>query len=719
MIKTEKPKGQGVPIRKPVQDTPIFSERKCFSAEHKAWRRRMLRWIRERTDLFPDAVKEKKNANLREHLDESVINIWLVARILSIAQGDPDLGRNSEAIDGFIYVLLAQKVDDCTSQKVLAALRCRFETWDQFLRVESEEIEFFVSTVVSGPRKAAFVRSTLENVRRQLELLSFEAAPTQSDSEIDRSLGLNSGLTNQNNAEFVRKILGISDFVSNADAIRVLERLEPYSYFGFNLRGVSLREKKILFSDAIPPHLRYSLRVNLAIHGREICKVSKPKCDRCPVNNFCAYFRTVTSTAFMVSRKPTVIDLFCGAGGLSAGFREAGFRTILAVDQDPASIRTFRINHPEVPDNRVICADLRDLRKSEFAGVKSLLASETVDVLVGGPPCQGFSRAGWRSRGTGHRYEGTDDDRNHLYQELVSLLRIMQPKVVLMENVPGIGEVRFGDGTSFQDLARKAMQDFGYKTAIWTLNSAWYGVPQNRIRRVIIGSNLGVPPDRPESEYRIVTDSSDQESLEPAITLLEAIGDLPELAINDGSWVSRYPTSFANMPARFLQRYAVLHPQGLLFSHVTRFQNKKDLERFDTLSPGETYMDLIERRPDLKNYRTDAFDDKYYRLLPDAPCRTIVAHLRRDGNSFVHPSQLRSLSVREAARIQSFPDNFIFTGSRGSQFEQIGNAVPPLMARAMARTILLHLQKHGIHSMNGQPVNKRGASPFLQGWCKK
>jgi DNA (cytosine-5)-methyltransferase 1 len=151
----------------------------------------------------------------------------------------------------------------------------------------------------------------------------------------------------------------------------------------------------------------------------------------------------------------------------------------------------------------------------------------------------------------------------------------------------------------------------------------------------------------------------------------------------------------------------VLDPHGFIFSHVSRFQNDTDLERFRTLRPGETYMDLLEKRPDLENYRTDGFDDKYYRLRGDQPCRTIVAHLRKDGNSFIHPTQVRSLSVREAARVQSFSDSYIFTGSRGDQFEQIGNAVPPLLAEAVARELLVHIFRHGAARLRSKAVGPR------------
>ena len=133
---------------------------------------------------------------------------------------------------------------------------------------------------------------------------------------------------------------------------------------------------------------------------------------------------------------------------------------------------------------------------------------------------------------------------------------------------------------------------------------------------------------------------------------------------------------------------------AILYNHVARYQNSRDLELFELLQPGEDGRDVLEKheRPDLMRYRKDVFHDKYFRLRPDEPCRTIVAHLCKDGNSFIHPVQTRSISVREAAALQSFPDDYVFTGSRGDQFRQIGNAVPPLVAEGIAHAIIRCLE---------------------------
>lgn len=485
--------------------------------------------------------------------------------------------------------------------------------------------------------------------------------------------------------------------------LRVLQRLGLFTSLGFELARLATEKQQEVLSMLLPPETKPIVAAGLKLHAQQFCHLDKPLCQQCPINRFCTHFRKEEVAQAKTSGKPTIVDLFCGAGGLSDGFRRAGFRTILAIDHNPKALRTFKLNHPEVDPLAVVCQDLRDFTK-DAQRIKELLNGQEVDVLVGGPPCQGFSRIGWRARGTTRTFAPSEDQRNHLYQEVITLLRLVKPKVVLMENVPGIGEVRFPDGASFQSVVEKAMQQEGYTPTTWTLNAAQYGVPQMRVRRVIIGTRLNsssgavaAPPPQYRAisrQYRhtCVVEQELFESLEDPITLFEAIGDLPPLGVDDGHWIDHHAPTQDALSSRYLQRYPSRHPLGLLFSHKTRYQNPSDLERFGCLRPGETYMDLIAQRPELQNYRTDAFDDKYYRLRPDKPSRTIVAHLRKDGNSFVHPTQVRSLSVREAARLQSFDDAYIFTGSRGDQFEQIGNAVPPLMAQAMAEAILKHLR---------------------------
>lgn len=667
----------------------------------------MLGHVLSNRELFPAVQDGESPSEVRDRIDSELEHIHLLARMLSLVHGDPELGNMKDPLDELVYIMLSRKTREGAYQDAFAALKQRFPTWNEARVASFAEVERLVRPSGLSEKKARALLQSLEIIGTRFGACTLEPLRRWRDAEVLAFLLALPEVSLKTAYCVMMYSLGRKVFPVDAHVGRVLERIGIYTGLGFSLEGTGHKEKQELLRYVIRPELRHPLHVNLVAHGREFCTARNPRCDVCPVSKLCTAYRRRAASEADASAKPTLVDLFCGAGGLSDGFRRAGFRTVLAIDSNPTAIQTYRLNHPEVRPDRVICGDLRDFRNAEFDLIRKKLAGQQVDVLVGGPPCQGFSRVGWRSRGNSkRRYRATRDARNHLYRELVELLRVVHPRVVLMENVPGMGEVKFQDGTTFRDLARQALEDAGYRTEVWILNAAWYGVPQQRIRQMIVGSRVGPAPERPPPEFRTPTDGPDHPATVPAMTLWEAIGDLPRLRTDDGEWVIRREVSVA-IASRYLDRHGVTDPHGFIFSHVTRFQNETDLERFRTLRQGETYMDLLEKRPDLENYRTDAFDDKYFRLRADIPCRTIVAHLRKDGNSFVHPTQVRSLSVREAARVQSFSDSYVFTGSRGDQFEQIGNAVPPLLAEAMGRELMAHLFKRGARGKGKRDHHRR------------
>lgn len=680
-----------------VPDTEFFAQRKNFTTAHKAWRKWALLHIQQNPLLFPLAPVQKDAATLRDQIDEEASRLGALARILSVLYGDPGWANPADPVDNIVYIILGRSTPIETARTAFDRLKQDFASWDDLLPIAIPDLAARIRNTGLATLKATSIIHSLQIIRDRFGAISLDRMNSWSDEEVADFL-TNLPEVGPKSAYCVMMYsLGRDVFPVDTHVARVLERVGLFGSLGFSLAGLHRKEIQKRLAQLIPPDLRYSLHVNLIAHGRKFCTSSDPNCEFCPINRFCQHFRSLKVEEAIKSGKPTIVDLFCGAGGLSEGFRQAGFRTVLAIDHDPSAIRTFRLNHPEIPDDRVVCQDLRDFtRDSERIG--RLLEGQEVDVLVGGPPCQGFSRIGWRARGATRKHQPSEDDRNHLYEEVITLLKIVRPRVVVMENVPGIGEVCFPDGFTFQTVVEQAMRETGYTPSSWTLNAAQYGVPQMRIRRVIVGTRLSqtgiaapIPSFRAVSSQYRHTAAMEQElfdNLPEPVSVEEAIGDLRPLGIDDGAWVDHYPLESTAELSRFLK--GIRHPTGLVFSHVSRFQNMGDLERFANLAPGETYMDLLKRRPDLQNYRTDAFDDKYYRLPPDRPSRTIVAHLRKDGNSFIHPLQTRSITVREAARLQSFDDQYIFTGSRGDQFQQIGNAVPPLMAKAIAEAILEH-----------------------------
>ena len=698
-----------------VDDAGMWPLRKNFSAEHRQWRTRMVTHLGIHPGLFSMIQERTGNdpVKIRDLIDEEAATQHVYTRMLQALYPQRDLGNHADPLDELIYIMISRRTREGAYQDVFRRLRTRFPDWADMALASVQEIESIVGSAGLGELRAAALQQTLQLIHEEMGSYSLERLREWNDDRIETFLRKLPGVGAKSAYCVMMYSLGRAAFPVDTHNRRVLERIGIFRHAGLDLRTVGDHKRaQAVLTDLVAPELRHSLHVSLVLHGRSVCRAT-PRCEDCAISSMCGFFRERRAREAAQAGGPTMVDLFCGAGGLSEGFRQAGFRTVLAVDSNPVALRTYRLNHPEVPDDRVLCEDLKDFRQ-DGERLARIIADQPIDVLIGGPPCQGFSRAGWRSRGTGRRFTATEDDRNYLFRELVGLLDVLRPRIFVMENVPGLGEVRFADGTSFLAVMRQAMEDAGYRTAVWMLNAAAYGVPQHRVRKIIVGVRDGEPPEMPPARYRAAAfqyhehSRSQDESLPLARTLGQAIGDLPPLAAGEGSWVSAYghglddgrdtpspPTDGATSELR--------HPQGLLLSHVSRYQNPTDLERFAELQPGENYMKLIERRPGLRNYRTDGFEDKYFRLDPSQPGKTIVAHLQKDGNSYIHPSQTRSITVREAARLQSFPDRYIFTGSRGDQFVQIGNAVPPLLARAVASQLLPILSAQPHKDGGGEP----------------
>jgi DNA (cytosine-5)-methyltransferase 1 len=317
-----------------------------------------------------------------------------------------------------------------------------------------------------------------------------------------------------------------------------------------------------------------------------------------------------------------------------------------------------------------------------------------VDVLLGAPPCQGFSHVGFRSKRSRTGYRLARDRRNFLWKHMVQAALELRARLVVMENVPGMNFAPRRQNLSFMETARRELERRGrYHARIWRLNAAAFGVPQDRVRYFLIAWRDADVPAEPRGEYKDIHRPDHDVDALPAIRLDEAILDLPSRAVD----LLEEPTTAGNDPRlrRYLDKYSLRRESALIYNHHVRYHNERDLELYGLLRPGEDSVHVIERhdREDLMRYRRDVFDDKYHKLRPDRPSKTIVAHLAKDGNGYVHPYQDRSITVREAARLQSFHDGYVFCGAPSDQWVQVGNAVPPLLAEAIARTLLPLLRR--------------------------
>lgn len=445
------------------------------------------------------------------------------------------------------------------------------------------------------------------------------------------------------------------------------------------------------------------VRALLTEHAKKVCHSEKPLCDTCELRKFCGHFRATQRQKWEADEtSPTVVDLFCGAGGASLGFVQAGFKVVLAVDVDENALLTYRLNHPELPKERVIRQDLTRLEDPVVAEtfrdhLLDILGGSRVDVVVGGPPCQGFSLIGTHGRSSaralseGSSVQGVGvqeklfkyDPRNRLYLYFLKIVEWLRPSFCVLENVPAM--IRIGRGQIKKQIVAD-FEELGYRVAApGVYNAVDYGVPQRRERTLIMAGPISY------------TNIDVQRG--KTVTLGEAIRDLPPLRAGSGHEVMR------RVPDSHLSHYAMCLSQGttLVHNHVARPHMESDLKLYNLLRPGESIKDRPDLMQDEKLFRyrnTNRFRDIYKRQDYNAPSSTVIAHLSKDGNMFIHPEQARSYTVREAARVQSFPDDYIFCGSRTSQFVQVGNAVPPLFIRPFAdwiAKVLGYREANGTH----------------------
>jgi DNA (cytosine-5)-methyltransferase 1 len=368
---------------------------------------------------------------------------------------------------------------------------------------------------------------------------------------------------------------------------------------------------------------------------------------------------------------PTAIDLFCGAGGLSLGLERAGFDVLVGADIDEWAVHTHHANLGGMS----WCGDLAD--PTEFLNTLKVWGLDHVDLLAGGVPCQPFSRAGHsRIRDLIASGERADHDvRADLWSSFIAIVEHLRPSAILVENVPDLP--RWNDGAVLTGLY-ESLQTLGYRVEARVLDGFRYGVPQHRQRLVLIALDGHRRPLWPESH-------------EIRVDLRDAIGDLPP--IPRAQRAERLPYDPRRMRSdyqRLMRRDVPTEETNAVFEHICRDVRPDDMEAYRLLIEGQTYLDLPER---LQRYRSDVFTDKYKRLAWNELCRSITAHIAKDGYWYIHPDQHRTLSVREAARIQSFPDNIRFAGTQAHRYHQIGNAVPILLGEAIGGSVLAGLQQ--------------------------
>ena len=458
----------------------------------------------------------------------------------------------------------------------------------------------------------------------------------------------------------------------------------------------------------IPPLHRW-----LAAHSRDCCDDHGNA--TCEIRKFTLSYRAQQQAT--APDGPAVIDLFAGAGGLSQGFAEAGCQISWAIDNDRYATDTYRLNHPEIPHSKIHCEDITELADS--AAPSRQIPS--ADILVGGPPCQALSVAGYRSRlADDEDYSILDDPRTELYRQYVAILEKVRPTFLVMENVEGILSEIGDTGRRVIDDVEAALDAAGYHTDAELIDCSQLGLPQERDRVLVLGVRKEAVDD-PDQIIQRLFDQLHSQSDSEVLSIRQALTNLPRIRRGRGAQVvaGRNP----GRSSQFMRRYDIGKDTKLTYNHRAReHPMEKDQTLFDdVMEPGDTGWEVKYRkgREDLIDYNVGteenpAFKDKYRMLHWNRPSPTIVAHLAKDANSFVLPDYYqyvrddpkradkrrnRGITPREAARLQSFPDSYLFLGPFTSQFRQIGNAVPPIVAQKVARILTQQLADQEIATL--------------------
>lgn len=342
--------------------------------------------------------------------------------------------------------------------------------------------------------------------------------------------------------------------------------------------------------------------------------------------------------------RPTAIDLFSGCGGLSYGFERAGFHIKFGIDHDQHALATFEKNHQ---DSQAIFTDISKLNKRD---IRSMAGSKGIDLLIGGPPCQGVSLSGHRLR---------KDPRNELFLSYLRLLSDLRPKAFVMENVPGLLGLFDGE---LKDVLLREFNHFGYTVSYQILNAAQYGVPQARKRVFFVGLANGQIFDFPKLLNR------------KPVTSFEALSDLPEFTLPSGS---AYP-----MPPQSDYQKLIRKGSAGVYNHEITNHWDKTIEIISMVPDGGNYKNLPAEL-----WNTRRVNIAWTRLNSQKPSFTVDTGHRHH----FHYVYNRIPTVRENARLQSFPDSFVFVGTKTSQHRQVGNAVPPLLAKLIAKSLLEYI----------------------------
>ena len=601
------------------------------------------------------ALTDSERAATLERVDE----------ILELTHRSATLGNYEDPLEEAIYILLSRQTREAAYQRSYTELRRRWRTWALLRQAPVAELTAVLTPSGFGPTRARELKGLLDAVgaeceKRGMNDISLDWLHTLDDSDAEKFLVTLPGIGTKSARCVMHYALDRDVFAVDTHVRRILDRLRIVPDTGGKVRAAS-------YDAAVPARIRQRLHVNLVHHGRAFCKSRAPRCEQCPLISFCrpgqsriAGQQVATSSASChgaakskaaakgAEERPVAIELFAGGGGMGAGFARAGFDVAIAVELDRDAAQTYRTNHPGTV---VIETDATEISGADLASLAPRAAKAAA--IIAGPPCQGYSAAGKRKAA---------DTKNLLYKAVIALATELQPRFVAIENVPGMRKV---EGRSFVETVTDALREAGYAADAHVLRACDYGVPQLRHRLLFLAqrADLGDSPEPPGPTHcagNHCTDKCGREpgrycELEPTPTVLESLQGLPTLDSGQAA------------------EYLHLGEGKVLLNGSTMNHSTQVIKKIKAITAG-------------------AGPISYRRLHPDI-ARTIVAGHRALP---VHPTLHRTLSVREAARIQGFDDEHVFCGPRSKQPLQVANAVPPRLAEVVARALLSAPSHHPV-----------------------
>jgi DNA (cytosine-5)-methyltransferase 1 len=584
-----------------------------------------------------------------------------IVSILSNEYGDPLLKNKRNPVDELIFAVLSERTDETKYVAAFRRLKANFPRWTSIHYAPTSMIKKLIGEAGMGTRRAALIKRILKTISTRFGVVGLSALRNLSAADAEHILC---------------SLPGVGPKVARCVLLYCFHKpvlpVDIHTYrlairIGLLSRRISYDQSHAILPSLIPAVLRRRFHVNAVAHGRTRCFAENPRCDGCPLTEFCLHSKAEKPLRIEVRPRQLAMDLFCGAGGMSQGFKKAGFQIVQAIEANRYAANTYQINHPEIDS---VESSIQELDPQKCLARLGLRPGD-LTVLIGGPPCQGFSDSNRRTR-------NLSNPKNYLYKEFVRFLAALQPGWFVMENVAGLKTL---DQGSILKRIITECKSLGYVVDSYVLNAADYGVPQFRRRLFIVGNRLGLSVPQPEPTHG--------PGKRPWITVRQAIADLPSLRNGAAEDYLVYPS----LGERFFRK-RLSHYQALMRTRVdgaTKVQGnlvtnsaEKILGRYKHIKGGQNWEAIPDDLMDNYEDSTRCHTGIYHRLEWDEPAK-VIGNFRK--NMLIHPRQHRGLSVREAARLQSFPDDYVFLGSIGFQQQQVADAVPPLLAEAVAKAV--------------------------------